>query len=221
MKKIILLLLIPFIINESQAQVFCDSIFNLCDSVSIDSVFIIHQNDFDWLGFEVAVNHHQLYAPTFIVCPSTENVQFVDDNMGFTGIGGPSTIALHYVFQDFNFPIGSEISGKIVVDNSNSIINNCQIPFSVTINELTETNDAHLENSVDIFPNPAKDLLIVNLQNENDEILSIKLYNLAGIQQNISFTKNSINLSGLIPGYYTVHIELGRGKNIIQKIIRE
>ena len=64
------------------------------------------------------------------------------------------TIALHYVFQDFNLPIGSEISGKIVVDNSNSIINNCQIPFSVTINELTATNDAHLENSVDIFPNP-------------------------------------------------------------------
>jgi hypothetical protein len=221
MKKIWLLLLIPFILNKSNAQVFCDSIFNLCDSVSIDSVFILHSNDFDWLGFELTVNHHFLYAPTFVICPSTENVQFVDDNFGFFGIFGPASVGLHYVFQDFIFSIGSEISGKIVVDNSNSINNNCQIPFSITVNELTETTDAHLENSVDIFPNPAKDLLVVNLQNENDRILSIQLFNLAGIQQNISFTDNSIDLTGLIPGYYTVHIKLSSGKGIIQKIIKE
>ena len=221
MKKIWLLLLIPFILNKSNAQVFCDSTFNVCDSLSIDSVFISHPNTFDWLMFEVSFNHHFLYAPNFVICPSSDNVQFVDDNMGFTGIFGPTSVGLHYIFSDFNFPVGYEISGKIVVDNSNSIINNCQIPFSVTINELTETNDAHLENSVDIFPNPAKDLLIVNLQNENDEILSIKLYNLAGIRQNISFTDNSIDLSGLIPGYYTAHIQLSSGKSIMQKIIKE
>ena len=171
--------------------------------------------------FEVTVSHYFLYAPTFVLCMSSDSVQFVDTSMGFTGIFGPSTTALHYVFQDFNFSIGDEITGAIVVDNSNNSIDNCQIPFSITVNELTLIEESHLENSVEIFPNPANDLLVVQLQNENDDILNIQLFNLAGIRQSTFFFENTIDLSGIIPGYYTVHLELSNGKRIIQKIIKE
>ena len=221
MKKIWFLLLIPLMINESRAQVLCDSTLMVCDSVSIDSVFISQINNFDAFMFELTVSHYFLYAPTFVLCMSSDSVQFVDTSMGFTGIFGPSTTALHYVFQDFNFSIGDEIAGAIVVDNSNNSIDNCQIPFSITVNELTLIEESHLENSVEIFPNPANDLLVVQLQNGNDEILNVQLFNLAGIRQSTFFFENTIDLSGIIPGYYTVHLELSNGKRIIQKIIKE
>jgi len=208
-------------INESKAQGVCDSTYMVCDSLSIDSAFIIQTNNFYWLMFEVTVNYQQLYAPTFVLCTSSDTLQFVDTSMGFFGIGGPSTTTLHYVFQDFNFPIGYEIAGEIVVDNSNNSNNNCTMPFSITVNELTVTEEAHLENSVEIFPNPANDQLVVKLKNENDEIIKIQLFNLAGIKQSIYFFDNTINLSGIIPGYYTLHLELSNGQSIIQKIIKE
>ena len=208
-------------INESKAQGVCDSTYMVCDSLSIDSAFIIQTNNFYWLMFEVIVNYQQLYAPTFVLCTSSDTPQFVDTNMGFTGIAGPSTTTLHFVFQDFNFPIGYEIAGEIVVDNSNSSISNCSMPFSVIVNELTVTEEAHLENSVEISPNPTNDQLLIKLQNENDEILKIQLLSLAGIKQNIYFFDNTINLSGIIPGYYTLHLELSNGQSIIKKIIKE
>ena len=221
MRKIWLLILIPLMIHESRAQVLCDSTLMVCDSVSIDSVFISQINNFDAFMFEVTVSHYFLYAPTFVLCMSSDSVQFVDASMGFTGIFGPSTIALHYVFQDYNFSIGDEIAGAIVVDNLNNSIDNCQIPFSITVNELTLIEESHLENSVEIFPNPANDLLVVQLQNENDDILNIQLFNLAGIRQSTCFFENTIDLSGIIPGYYTVHLELSNGERIVQKIIKE
>lgn len=221
MKKIWFLLLISLMINEYRAQVLCDSTLMVCDSVSIDSVIISQINNFDAFMFELTVSHYFLYAPTFELCMSSDSVQFVDTSMGFTGIFGPSTIALHYVFQDFNFSIGDEIAGAIVVDNSNNSIDHCQIPFSITVNELTLIEESHVENSVEIFPNPANDLLVVQLQNENEDILNIQLFNLAGIRQSTFFFENTIDVSGIIPGYYTVHIELSNGKRIIQKIIKE
>lgn len=209
-------------INESRAQELCDSTYMVCDSLSIDSAFILQTNNFYWLMFEVTVSHQFLYAPTFVLCTSSDTPQFVDTSMGFTGISGPSTTTLHYVFQDFfNFPIGYEIAGEIVLDNSNNGNNNCTMPFSITVNELTVTEEAHLENSAEIFPNPANDQLVVKLQNENDEILKLQLFNLAGIKQSVYFFDNTINLSEIIPGYYTLHLELSNGQRIIQKIIKE
>ena len=73
-------------IHESRAQVLCDSTLMVCDSVSIDSVFISQINNFDAFMFEVTVSHYFLYAPTFVLCMSSDSVQFVDTSMGFTGI---------------------------------------------------------------------------------------------------------------------------------------
>ena len=208
-------------INESKAQGVCDSTYMVCDSLSIDSTFIIQTNNSFWLMFEVTVGHQLLYAPTFVLCSSSDTPQFDDTSMGFTGIAGPSTTTLHYVFQDFNFPIGYEIAGEIVVDNSNNSNNNCTMPFSITVNELTVIEELDLENSVELFPNPANDRLIVKLQNDNDEIRMIQLFNLSGIKQNIYFFDNAINLSGITAGYYTLHLELSNGQQIIHKIIKE
>lgn len=208
-------------INESKAQGVCDSPYMVCDSLSIDSTFIIQTNNSFWLMFEVTVSQYFLYAPTFVLCISSDSAQFDDTSMGFTGIAGPSTTTLHYVFQDFNFPIGYEIAGEIVVDNSNNSNYNCTMPFSITVNELTVIEELDLENSVELFPNPANDRLIVKLQNDNDEIRMIQLFNLSGIKQNIYFFDNGINLSGITAGYYTLHLELSNGQQIIHKIIKK
>lgn len=220
MNKIVLLLLLSFISYESRAQTICDSTYITCDSLSIDTVFIGQLNNLDALFFELSDNHHFLYAPNFVICPDSDSVQFVDDVMGFFGISGPSLVGLHYTFQNFNFPNGFQISGTIVLDNSNSGNINCQIPFSITVNELG-INDPPLENSVTVFPVPANEQLTVKSKNENDEILHVQLFNLAGMQQKISFTDSTVDVSEISPGLYTIHLELRNGSRILQKIIIE
>ena len=207
--------------NKSRAQMVCDSIFMICDSISIDSVYLNQPNSPNWLIFDVSIDHSFLYAPTFVICPAIDSVQFVNDKIDFFGIFGPSTSGLDFQFLNFNFPNGFEISGKIVVDNYNNGNNNCQIPFNIIVNEMSQTNDSYLENSVYIIPNPTNDLLVVKLQNENEEILNIQLFNIAGIKQSISFTENTIDLSEIIPGFYTIHLELRNRKRIIKKIIKK
>ena len=44
-------------INESKAQGVCDSTYMVCDSLSIDSAFIIQTNNDYWLMFEATVNN--------------------------------------------------------------------------------------------------------------------------------------------------------------------
>ena len=168
-------------INEYRAQVLCDSTLMVCDSVSIDSVIISQINNFDAFMFELTVSHYFLYAPTFELCMSSDSVQFVDTSMGFTGIFGPSTIALHYVFQDFNFSIGDEIAGAIVVDNSNNSIDHCQIPFSITVNELTLIEESHVENSVEIFPNPANEYIVSEFFSSTSQDLNITIVDYRGV----------------------------------------
>jgi len=220
MKKIVLFLLLSFISYESKAQTICDSTYTTCDSLSIDTVFIGQLNNLDALFFELSDNYHFLYAPNFVICPDSDSVQFVDDVMDFTGISGPSLVGLHYTFENFSLPNGFQISGTIVLDNSNSGNINCQIPFSITVNELG-INDPPLENSFVLFPVPASDQLTIKLQNENNEILHVQLFNLAGMQQKISFTDNTVDVSEISPGLYTIHLKLRNGSRIIEKIIIE
>jgi len=220
MKKTVLFLLLSFMLIESRAQTICDSTYTICDSLSIDTVFIAHSNNFDQLIFQVDDNYHFLYAPNFVICPDSDSVQFVDDVMDFTGIFGPSLVGLQYTFENFNFPNGFQISGTIVLDNSNIGNNNCQFPFSITVNALG-LNDPPTENSFVLFPVPANDHLTVKAKNENDKILHVQLFDLAGIQQKISFTDNTIDVSEISPGLYTVHLELRNGSRIREKIIIE
>jgi hypothetical protein len=129
-------------------------------------------------------------------------------------------VGLQYTFENFNFPNGFQISGTIVLDNSNSGNNNCQFPFSITVNALG-INDPPTENSFVLFPVPANDQLTVKAKNENDKILHVQLFDLAGIQQKISFTDNTIDVSELSPGLYTINLELSSGNRIREKIIIE
>ena len=221
MNKIVLFFLLLFMLLESRAQTICDSSYATCDSLSIDTVFITHSNNNDMLIFEMNDTYHFLYAPNFVICPDSNSVQFVDDVMGFTGIFGPSLVGLHYTFQSFSFPNGFQINGTIVLDNSSSGNSNCQIPFSITVNELSGFNAPHLKNSISIYPVPASDQLTIKSKNENNEIMHIELYNIAGMKQKISFTDSTVDVSKISPGLYTIRLELSHGSCVLQKIIIE
>ena len=67
-----------------------------------------------------------------------------------------------------------------------------------------------------MFPNPAKDLINIELQNENFQIdesseIKAKLFNMIGEQKGFVSIKNnisSINTSSLIEGVYVLKIEI-------------
>ncbi|MFT4660626.1 MAG: hypothetical protein ACI8XB_000894 [Patiriisocius sp.] len=207
-------------LNEFRSQSICDSTYMVCDSVFIDSIFLTSFGDDEWLAMQVSVDHDFIYAPNLHVCPSIDSIMFLDETMEFTSIFGPSSHFVHYVFQDFNFPLNFELAGNLVVDNFNNSFNNCQIPFSITINEPTGIDDSSLENKIEIFPNPVNDLLIVQFLDGNDDILDIQLFNLAGVKQNINITDEGVELSAIASGLYTIHIALRNGQLIVKKAIK-
>ena len=114
------------------------------------------------------------------------------------------------------------------------LLNTCP---SISINEtdLTERNsipgntkiveyeDTHLD--IKVFPNPANDILFVNLENLQDKVVGASIYNMLGIRV-LTFTPVStqsstlsFNLENLPEGLYTVCIETAADP-VCQKFVK-
>ena len=102
-----------------------------------------------------------------------------------------------------------------VIDGQ-QLVQNVQLTKSVGINNY--------ENMVTVYPNPARDVIIVEAA-DGTEIADITLYDLNG---RIVGTKNysplqraTINLKDLPAGTYLLHIRTPNGQEIIRKILHE
>lgn len=74
--------------------------------------------------------------------------------------------------------------------------------------------------NIKIYPNPAKDVLNVQLQN-NQEIANIELFTLEGKSVKKEENTNVVSLETIAKGVYFVKVEDKEGKIDIQKIIKE
>ena len=86
---------------------------------------------------------------------------------------------------------------------------------------LIPANDKNISSLETYIPLNINNIPSIFIKNENDEILHVRLFHLAGIQQKISFTDNTVDVIEISPGLYTIHLELSSGSRILQKIIIE
>jgi hypothetical protein len=104
------------------------------------------------------------------------------------------------------------ISGILVKD----IIENWDATCAVTNNE----EQAHFESGIELYPNPASDVLTTKVTNGLD-ITSITLLDSIGNKAlEINNPENTINVSSLNTGLYLVYITTSRGQ-LVKKVVIE
>lgn len=162
-KIICFLLLSLFCINSNRAQELCDSSYKLCDSLTIDSILITHNpNTGDLIHFLITAHHQFLHGPIISICPENDSIDFVNNQLLFSGIAGPTHVNSYQEFMDLA-KLGNTITGHHIVNNTNNSFSNCNLPFSFPIpEETTRINSPDMANEVTIYPNPAHDELTIS-----------------------------------------------------------
>jgi len=106
-------------------------------------------------------------------------------------------------------------SSPTIIENSNSVSSTCTL--STTIDEETIG-----EETIFVYPNPAKEFINVEFSGLNDENISIEITDVFGklVQKEISKNENqmfNLNVSSLAAGYYV--LKISSGHSVIQKKI--
>lgn len=219
-KSIIFFLLSTICFNAIKAQVPCDSTYTLCDSISIDSIFITSSAEIgDRLHFRITVTHDFLNGPIFIICTEDEDIEFEDINHLFSGIVGPVTLPLFYDFLNFEV-VSDTIKGHLVLDDFNNSFPNCIMPFEFSINnETTNDNIDKIENEIDIFPNPTREYLFINLRDNALTGDGFYLFDLMGRKHDLVYDNPKIDISQMPKGMYILTFEVNHSIIISEKII--
>jgi len=100
----------------------------------------------------------------------------------------------------------------------------CVYDFNINITTGLAVNDIEQqkESSIEIYPNPVKDLLMIN-NPKNEEIKEMKIFSVSGQivdQRIIDNNLQQINVSRLSKGVYFIDIETSAG-NVKKKFIKE
>ena len=90
--------------------------------------------------------------------------------------------------------------------------------LTVTGDEILGVNDV-LANATSIYPNPANDVLNVDLPS-NVEVISANLYDILGKDTNLRLIDGTINTSNLARGVYILNINTDAG-SVTQKVVKQ
>lgn len=140
-----------------------------------------------------------------------------------TRITNPDKV--EFIFENINLPFDEatndgyvvfKIKTKSTLVTGNTISNSANIYFDYNFPIITNTATSTFQilensqfesnNSLNLFPVPAKDVLNISLKN-TDNITSISIYNMLGqLLQTIIDPDNSIDVSGLKSGNYLIKI---------------
>jgi uncharacterized delta-60 repeat protein len=141
----------------------------------------------------------------------------LDSNFGTEGIWSSNFGS--DVTSKYCTALGIKSNGKIIIggtfDNDGNKFLLIQLNNDETSNNL---NVRHLSNEVEIFPNPANDLL--NLKLGKNQTVNIQIINTDGktVYANKNFSTNSIDVSGWKNGVYVVYVKSGEDFSV-QKVI--
>jgi len=95
--------------------------------------------------------------------------------------------------------------------------------IKVTINNITGVNEISLDNSIKIYPNPAKDFITIDFVNTNKSETYIEIYNILGNlkeKKQVISVSEKINISDYERGIYFIKI-INESDTIMKKIVVE
>ena len=111
------------------------------------------------------------------------------------------------VFEGLN----NEITYKLRVFRTLALVDNSSYKnFTINSAETLSTDNASLENSIRIYPNPADSMLSIS-STENQSITSVELYNILG-KKVLTTTTKTIYVSKYQTGIYLLKIKTQKGQ---------
>ena len=125
----------------------------------------------------------------------------------YTAADSDSIDLASYFEDEYNVPYGNSI---LFVDNLN---------FDNLITSVDELSPE--DNVFSLFPNPARDIVTLNISNSNYAEFVVNVYNVAGsliISESIQHTQQNIDVRDLNNGIYLVEIK-SQEQTEIQKLI--
>jgi len=135
------------------------------------------------------------------------------NQIGFIANSGDDKNVAQYSFTDEN-----PVSGK-------NYYRICQVDIDgkQSYSEIKELNiDINAGNTVNVWPNPAKD--VIHVQNNNEGYSIARIYNLSGAligESKMQAGINTINVSNLSFGIYIVNIKTADGQSYNKKFIKQ
>lgn len=153
----------------------------------------------------------------------TDTVNWVEIKGCFTALGGEQYITIGNFNSNFNtdtlhtkttnpFPSGGSDISYYYIDSVSLWQNN----FPTGLKEITKGN------SFSVYPNPAKDVLHINLQSFNEkEKLSIKITDVVGKEVFSELYKDQVNISYLEKGIYFLSLYQNSQLIKTQKVVKE
>ena len=121
------------------------------------------------------------------------------------------------------FEVGDLIpnSAEIYFDTNPAIVTNT----FVTEFQLPLSAPTFSQENIILFPNPARNLIQINLQNSNEQIKSLIIYDLLGKEvkttSSINDQAGTINVSNLSKGVYVVEITTENKFKLVKKLVIE
>jgi hypothetical protein len=94
-------------------------------------------------------------------------------------------------------------------------VSNAAFPITLTKNAPTGVRELNLQNFVKVFPNPAKEMVKVSMDNSKSAIQSVVIMDLMGREiasfNNINAHETEINTSNLTAGIYILNVVNNQG----------
>ncbi|GGE44190.1 hypothetical protein GCM10010832_25270 [Psychroflexus planctonicus] len=185
------------------------------DLSGLDALFALH------IGGNLIENIDGTQNPNFteLYCPSNPNLNYINMKNGAISYSSPDSMP-YFSFDFSNLPAlafvcideGEEVAlaeSYYVAENVEVSTTNCA--FSVSDNYFNEFT---------FYPNPAKDLL--HMESQQNKIDQIVIYNLNGKQVlNSTYNENQpIDVSNLAKGMYLVKVQTENG-SLTKKLIKD
>jgi hypothetical protein len=116
-------------------------------------------------------------------------------------------------------------AGTFTVTYYYTDINNCSSSVSqpASVSLCTGIAEAFNESSISIYPNPAKDVVFVNLNTLSLDNTTIELYDTIGklvVSQKVVDTISTLSLADLVKGIYSIRI-ITDSHQVVKRIIKE
>jgi hypothetical protein len=141
-----------------------------------------------------------------------------------TVFDGPTDNTLTVTIGPFNNPVQVVTEINFVINYANNTWdNNNGNDYTITISEETAITDSRPHTPF-VFPNPGKNLLTIQYQNDLNANYEVNIYNLAGkriYQSNANGNQKNINIQDLPSGMYIISLkEAGSQKPVMMKYIK-
>ena len=138
--------------------------------------------------------------------------------------GNSKVVNFKYTLND-NWNKDNLLLTAFVIDITNRVDNAIEVPLDEALaNGLSSVNDAVLQSSFEIFPNPAADLMNVKLEAREQGDVTLQLFNMFGqlvqtekLDSYIGKQNWLVNISSLEDGMYTAKVKIG-DKTAVQKV---